>query len=112
MIPELPESVYQAGPRLLQGKTQLQFLFRRTRFQQLRKRFVDGFLDLCKITAWLYSGHDVKLTADLVSFAFLDKYDTVYLLTGDADFLQALFSIKRFHNKKKPTSVGFFLLRK
>ncbi len=44
---------------------------------------------------------DVKLTADLVSFAFLDKYETVYLLTGDADFLQALFSIKRNHSKKR-----------
>lgn len=44
---------------------------------------------------------DVKLTADLVSFAFLDKYQTVYLSTGDADFLQALFSIKKNHNKKK-----------
>lgn len=44
---------------------------------------------------------DVKLTADLVSFAFLDKYQTVYLFTGDADFLQALFSIRANHNKKK-----------
>lgn len=37
---------------------------------------------------------DVKLTADLVSFAFLNKYRHVYLLSGDADFLQALFTIK------------------
>ena len=44
---------------------------------------------------------DVKLTADIVSFAFLNKFDNGYLFTGDADFLQALFSIRRFHNKKK-----------
>lgn len=44
---------------------------------------------------------DVKLTADIISFAFLDKYKSVFLLTGDADFLQALFSIKKFHNQKK-----------
>ena len=37
---------------------------------------------------------DVKLTADLVSFAFLNKFDTVFLFSGDADFLQALFTIK------------------
>lgn len=44
---------------------------------------------------------DVKLTADLISYAFLNKFDTAYLFTGDADFLQALFSIKKYHNKKK-----------
>lgn len=44
---------------------------------------------------------DVKLTADLVSLAFLDKYNMVYLSTGDADFLQALFSINNFHRKTK-----------
>lgn len=43
---------------------------------------------------------DVKLTADLVSFAFLDKYDAVYLLTGDADFLQALFNVREFCRKR------------
>lgn len=43
---------------------------------------------------------DVKLTADLVSFAFLDKFSTIFLLTGDADFLQALFNIRKYHNKK------------
>ena len=43
---------------------------------------------------------DVKLTADLISFAFLNKFNTVYLFTGDADFLQALFNIKKFHDKK------------
>lgn len=44
---------------------------------------------------------DVKLTADLVSFAFLDRFDIAYLCTGDADFLQALFSIRQYHNKKR-----------
>lgn len=46
-------------------------------------------------------GVDVKLAADLVTFAFLNRYDTVYLFSGDADFLQALFNIRKFCNKKK-----------
>lgn len=44
---------------------------------------------------------DVKLTADLICFGFLNKYSTVYLMTGDADFLQALFALKKYHNDKK-----------
>jgi len=38
---------------------------------------------------------DVKLTADLVELAFENKYQQVYLLTGDADFLQALLAISK-----------------
>lgn len=44
---------------------------------------------------------DVKLTADLITFAFLKKYSNVFLLTGDADFLQALLSIKKYHQNIK-----------
>jgi len=43
---------------------------------------------------------DVKLTADLVSFAFLNRYDVVSLFSGDADFLQALFNIREFCGKR------------
>lgn len=46
-------------------------------------------------------GVDVKLAADLVSFAFLNRYDVVYLFSGDADFLQALFVIKKFQREKR-----------
>ncbi|EKE14570.1 MAG: hypothetical protein ACD_12C00417G0001, partial [uncultured bacterium] len=42
---------------------------------------------------------DVKLATDLVAFSFLKKYDQVYLMTGDADFLQALFTINQYHPK-------------
>lgn len=45
-------------------------------------------------------GVDVKLAADLVAFAFLNRYDSVYLFSGDADFLQALFNIRRYCSKK------------
>lgn len=45
-------------------------------------------------------GIDVKLAADLVSFAFLNKYDVIYLFSGDADFLPALFVIKKFCRQK------------
>ncbi|MCL4353583.1 NYN domain-containing protein [Patescibacteria group bacterium] len=44
---------------------------------------------------------DVKLTADIISYAFLDKYHEAYLFSGDADFLRALFSIRKSYNKKK-----------
>ena len=44
---------------------------------------------------------DVKLTADLIAFAFLNRYKKVFLFSGDADFLQALFVIKKFHGKKR-----------
>jgi len=44
---------------------------------------------------------DVKLTADLISYAFLDKFNKAFLFTGDADFLQALFTLKRFQNNRK-----------
>jgi len=46
-------------------------------------------------------GVDVKLAADLISFAFLNKYDVIYLFSGDADFLQALFNIRRFCRDKE-----------
>ena len=46
-------------------------------------------------------GVDVKLAADLVSFAFLNKYDVIYLFSGDADFLQALFNIRQFCSDKE-----------
>ncbi len=42
---------------------------------------------------------DVKLTADIITYAFLKRFNNVFLLTGDADFLQALLSIRKFHNR-------------
>lgn len=36
---------------------------------------------------------DVKLAADMVHLAHLGKFNQLFLLTGDADFLQALFLI-------------------
>ena len=42
---------------------------------------------------------DVKLATDLVAYAFLKKYDEVFLMTGDADFLQALLTVKSYHLK-------------
>lgn len=44
---------------------------------------------------------DVKLTADIITYAFLNKYEEVFLMTGDADFIQALFSVRKFNHKKK-----------
>ncbi len=44
---------------------------------------------------------DVKLATDLVAFSFLKKYNQVFLMTGDADFLQALFTINQYHSKIK-----------
>ncbi len=43
---------------------------------------------------------DVKLTADLITFAFLNQFNIAYIFTGDADFLQALFNIRQFCKRK------------
>ncbi|MEX1052307.1 MAG: NYN domain-containing protein [Patescibacteria group bacterium] len=42
---------------------------------------------------------DVKLSVDLVDLAYKNEYQSIYLLTGDADFLQALFAIKHLNKK-------------
>ena len=42
---------------------------------------------------------DVKLTADLVHMAHTGDYDEVFLMTGDADFLQALLIIHSITKK-------------
>lgn len=42
---------------------------------------------------------DVKLAVDIVDFAHRDKFSSVYLFSGDADFLQALFAIRSLGKK-------------
>jgi len=42
---------------------------------------------------------DVKLAVDIVDFAHRDRYQSVYLFSGDADFLQALFAVKPLKKK-------------
>ena len=42
---------------------------------------------------------DVKLAVDIVDFAHRDKFSSMYLFSGDADFLQALFAIKSLGKK-------------
>lgn len=37
---------------------------------------------------------DVKLSVDIVKYAYEKKCNQIYLLSGDADFLQALFAIQ------------------
>ena len=37
---------------------------------------------------------DVKISVDMVKFAYEKKYKNIYLLSGDADFLQALIAIQ------------------
>jgi len=41
---------------------------------------------------------DVKLASDLVAYAIVGKYKEAHLLTGDADFLEALFNARK-HSK-------------
>lgn len=38
---------------------------------------------------------DVKLAVDIVDFAHRNYYDKIYLMSGDADFMQALFAARR-----------------
>lgn len=45
---------------------------------------------------------DVKLAVDMVDFAHRNKFDKVYLLSGDADFMQALHTVKSL---RLPTAV-------
>ena len=40
---------------------------------------------------------DVKLAADMVHKSHLNEFDQLYLMTGDADFLQALLLIETLH---------------
>ncbi len=40
---------------------------------------------------------DVKLAVDIVEKASRNQYDKAYLISGDADFMEALFSARRFH---------------
>lgn len=42
---------------------------------------------------------DVKLAVDVVDFAHRNKYQSIYLFSGDADFLQVLFAIKSLKKK-------------
>ena len=44
---------------------------------------------------------DVKLATDLVGYGLLNQYDTAYLMTGDADFLQAINFIKKYNPLKR-----------
>jgi len=40
---------------------------------------------------------DVKLAVDIVDFAHRNYYENVYLLSGDADFMEALFAVRRLN---------------
>jgi len=42
---------------------------------------------------------DVKLAVDIVDFAHLDKYDNLFLLSGDADFMHALTKAVKLKKK-------------
>lgn len=60
---------------------------------------------------------DVKLAVDIVDFAHRNMYHQMYLMSGDADFMEALFAIRRlnkrivvlcFENKIMFRSFAFF----
>lgn len=42
---------------------------------------------------------DVKLAVDMVDFAHRKLYDQMYLVSGDADFMEAMFAIRRLNKK-------------
>ena len=44
---------------------------------------------------------DVKLAVDLVGLGLLNKFSKAYVFTGDADFLQAIFFLKKFRPNKQ-----------
>jgi len=42
---------------------------------------------------------DVKLAVDIVEKAARNEYENLFLISGDADFMEALFSARRFNKK-------------
>ena len=42
---------------------------------------------------------DVKLAVDIVDFAHRNYFGNIYLLSGDADFLQALVAVRKLKKK-------------
>jgi uncharacterized LabA/DUF88 family protein len=42
---------------------------------------------------------DVKLAVDIVEKASRNHYDRIYLISGDADFMEALFAARRFRKE-------------
>jgi len=42
---------------------------------------------------------DVKLAVDIVEKAARNQYQNLFIISGDADFMEALFSAKRFNKK-------------
>lgn len=44
---------------------------------------------------------DVKLAVDLVGYGLLNKFNRAYVFTGDADFLQAIFFLKKYKPNKQ-----------
>lgn len=48
---------------------------------------------------------DVKLAVDIVDFAHLNKFNSLYLLSGDADFMHALLVAERLNKKVKIISL-------
>ena len=41
----------------------------------------------------------MKLAVDIVDFAHRNYYDNIYLMSGDADFMQALFAVRRLNKR-------------
>jgi len=42
---------------------------------------------------------DVKLAVDIVDFAHRNYYNNVFLLSGDADFMEALFAVRKLNKE-------------
>ena len=48
---------------------------------------------------WVEKGVDVMISADMVSMAYEDKYDTAYLLSADGDFTHAIKKVRDIGKK-------------
>ncbi|MBI2611629.1 NYN domain-containing protein [Candidatus Gottesmanbacteria bacterium] len=42
---------------------------------------------------------DVKLAVDVIDFAHRNYYQQIFLMSGDADFMEALFAVRRLNKK-------------
>ena len=60
---------------------------------------VDFFTGYRSKTSGREKAVDVKLAVDIVDFGHRKKFDKVVLVSGDADFMEALFAVRRIDKK-------------
>ena len=91
---------YSPTPKRLTQKTKLylknEALFYKSVKQTKNTLFFKGYRSK---TSGKEKEVDVKLAVDIVDFAHRNKYDSLCLCSGDADFMQALYAVSKLDKK-------------